>query len=159
MCSNMPYAQWSIAIPNILDGNPVSYLDPFGLDKIDTTTIHNELSGMITKLSILGGSLLLATIAFPALEAIWIVSVKWVGSAIVYSYDMCTANDEKEYINSFRSAVFSLSSAIVGVISPITNVVASVSENVAQEIALAAEWILGSLNDMALSFMEAANNE
>ena len=37
-----------------MEGNPVSYLDPFGLSKVDTSKRHEEIFGLSLSVSLLG---------------------------------------------------------------------------------------------------------
>ena len=96
-----------------VEGNPISYLDPFGLEAFDTTAIHDILTVISTVVSI-------ASFVFPGDLLMTSLSVALnIADIVVYIYDMKQAIDE----SNFDKLDDALKGIAVNIISAMTVIV------------------------------------
>ena len=85
-----------------VEGNPVSYLDPFGLDVFDTSELHNNiaLASLVISIGVL--AILLSGVAMPLALATASLAglVLNTANGIAYSYDLKHAKTEEERMNA-----------------------------------------------------------
>ncbi|MBR1692167.1 MAG: hypothetical protein IJ711_05255, partial [Lachnospiraceae bacterium] len=85
-----------------VEGNPVTYFDPFGLDRFDTSYLHKNIAGA----SIAIGLIVLGAITFGAASAALIVTATIVSAGlsatdfIAYNYDARVARTYDELVDA-----------------------------------------------------------
>ena len=84
-----------------VEGNPVSYFDPFGLEKVDTSGIHSVLSVIGIAAFIAAIVYLSGGTAVPAY--VFVISLgSGMGQYLTYSYDYSHASNEEEKIKALQ---------------------------------------------------------
>ena len=136
-----------------VEGNPVSYIDPFGLEPWDTSEIHQQLElfiniftyatigsivgAMLFPLSVLGtGSL--ATICGGIATGLSVIN------GIVYIIDACRADSRETYFKALVNAITNFGGAILGQVTPVADLTFT-SSSISEEAAQALDWLIGYL--------------
>ena len=142
-----------------VEGNPINYMDPFGLEIFDTSRAHQVIETIINVCTYASIGAIIGSIFCPALTgaATWLVTVSTyitttlsVVNGILYIIDACTADDREGYYKALINAITNFSAAILGSgaitgkFEPIADLTFT-NPSVSSEAAAALDWLLGYL--------------
>ena len=148
-----------------VEGNPISYLDPFGLSKYDTTYIHEFLEMQIKYFSYISAGSIITSIFAPAVSSVAAVLASYCSfisgglsfiNGLFYTYDALTAESAKEFGKSIVKAISSFLSTFIAFQAPFgnTNRFPSLKDN---DVKAAADWLMdwiqGGIGDIIRSWL------
>ncbi|MBD5466221.1 MAG: PKD domain-containing protein, partial [Lachnospiraceae bacterium] len=150
-----------------VEGNPVSYLDPFGLMRESIDEIHDLISEINEYISISVGLLIVTALILPETAEISLALIDVLGKvsmalniadALLYATEMCMAGDYNEqWYEAFWGAVSSLGSVIINQRDPIGNSKAVKYDHEVHSKALveSAKWFLNYIYDGIRGMVDA----
>lgn len=97
-----------------VEGNPVSYIDPFGLEPWDTSEIHEQFEAIISLCTYVSLGCIVGSMLFPVLSGFGGFTATIFGgigtglsviNGIIYIIDACTADNREAYFGALLNAV------------------------------------------------------
>ena len=134
-----------------VEGNPISYLDPFGLEPWDTSFIHECLEFAINFFSTLSAINIVAAIFFPQIALITFNAAVAINAlfeacsfvnALVYAFDVAHGNDKK----AIGKSIVNVINGFISLLGPI-GLFTPRNFRVSQDVKSATDWLVGFISD------------